>query len=163
VFGLSLQAVARESGRRTATYSDCSEDILELVYEGNQPRVVHVDAVHLLAFRNARGYPKHVRTHLDLSPWSAKRVLRLFEYVQCSRLIVCMGVGGIKIVEGESVCNLGLLLAGCVAAASANVGESPSFDTPHDSAPRNATWGIPRYAYVTKLSDASQETCAQLL
>ena len=53
-----------------------------------------------------------------------------------------MGVGGIKGAEGESVWGLGLLLAGCVAAAGANVGESPSFDTPHDSAPRDATPGL---------------------
>ena len=56
-----------------------------------------------------------------------------------------------------------MLLAGCVAAASANVGESPSFDTPHDSAPRNATLAFSRHAYVTKLSDASHGRCAQSL
>lgn len=57
------------------------------------------------------------------------------------------------------------MLAGCVAAAGANVGESPSFDTPHDSAPRNirATWGYPWAAYVTKLSHVSNQRCAQLL
>lgn len=93
----------RASGRKGATYSDCSEDILELVYESDQPGVVHVDAGHLLSFRNARGCSRHVRTHLGLSPWSAKREWRLFEYAQCSRITVYTGVGGIKVVGGESV------------------------------------------------------------
>jgi hypothetical protein len=36
--------LGRGEGRRCATYSDSSEDILQLVHEGNQAGVVDVDA-----------------------------------------------------------------------------------------------------------------------
>lgn len=42
---------------KEATYSYGGEDILELVHEGNQPWIVHVDATDRLAIRNGRGCP----------------------------------------------------------------------------------------------------------
>jgi hypothetical protein len=91
------------SEQKVATYSDCGEDILELVYEGNQPRIVHVDAVDMLAFRIARGYPRHVRTHSDSSPWLAMYEVDLYKCVRYSCEKEYMGVGVIERVEGESV------------------------------------------------------------
>lgn len=47
-------------GLRWATYSDCGEDILELVDEGDERRIVHVDAawarVSWMHVRPPRGY-----------------------------------------------------------------------------------------------------------
>jgi hypothetical protein len=40
------------------TYSDSCEDILKLVHEGNQPRVVHIDAVDIVSFAYCEGLPK---------------------------------------------------------------------------------------------------------
>lgn len=52
---LVLLFPCRGEAELVATYSHCGENILELVHESNQARVVHVDAVDLLAIRNARG------------------------------------------------------------------------------------------------------------
>jgi hypothetical protein len=67
------------------TYSDCGEDILELVYERNQPRVVYVDAVHLLAFCATRGYLRYVPTHSGCSPWLALCGVKVCRRRQYSR------------------------------------------------------------------------------
>ena len=40
---------------RVATYSYCGEDILELVYQGNEGRVVHVDAAAGVVSRHSGG------------------------------------------------------------------------------------------------------------
>jgi hypothetical protein len=42
-------------GRRGVTYSDCGEDILQLVDECNQPRVVYVDPIGRISFPRGEG------------------------------------------------------------------------------------------------------------
>ena len=46
---------------RTCTYSDCSEDILQLVHEGDQARVVDVDAI-TVSFEPQTASPDAPRT-----------------------------------------------------------------------------------------------------
>jgi hypothetical protein len=64
--GLEMRAQTQVQCCRVTTYSDCCEDILQLVHEGNQARVIDVDAVILLAF-HPRPHPQvpleHKRTH----------------------------------------------------------------------------------------------------
>jgi hypothetical protein len=59
---LRVAAQAHPRRARFVTYADCCEDILQLVHEGDQARVVDVDAVTLLAF-HPRPHPQMPLEH----------------------------------------------------------------------------------------------------
>lgn len=80
VYGMAYRCLDsnKQNKQKIATYSDSCEDVLELVHEGNQPRVVHVDPVSMLALGAPRGCPRYVPTHSDLSPWPATGKMVLY-------------------------------------------------------------------------------------
>lgn len=102
LWAVGVASCARAGGgqRRTPTVVKTSWSLFTSVIS---PGSFTLMLYNHVSFPQCEGPSKHVRTHLGLSPWSAKCGSRWCGCFQYSCVEAGLGVGGIKGAEGESV------------------------------------------------------------